>query len=111
MVATLEYTAPSYAIVKRWARKGHLEDEDRCGQPTTTKTGENIAHVHEVVMDYRRFTVNQRANTTGTCNERVENTLHNELGMSEVSARLVPRHLTPDQKLTRLIRLVQILQE
>ena len=35
--------------------------------------------------------------------ERVENILHTELGMSKVSARWVPRLLTSDQKLTRLV--------
>ena len=35
--------------------------------------------------------------------ERVENILHKELGMSKVSARWVPRLLTPDQKHTWLV--------
>ena len=82
--------------------KESLKDDDRCGRPTTATTEENIAHVHRVVMDDSRSAVNQIANTFGISRERVENVLHNELGMLKVSARWVPGLLTPDQKLTRL---------
>ena len=54
-------------------------------------------------MDERRLTVNQIALTFGIFRERIENMLHNELGMLKVSARRVPRLLTLDQRLTRLI--------
>ena len=43
------------------------------------------------------------ANVISISRERVENILHNELGISKVSARWVPWLLTPDQKLTRLV--------
>ena len=107
MVATLGDTAPSYATVKRWAAlfkmgRESLEDDDRCGRPLTATTEENISHVHRIVMGDRRVTVNEIATSVGISRERVENILHNELGMSKVSARWVPRLLTPDQKLTRL---------
>ena len=42
MVATLKDTAPSYATVKRWAMQFKM-DNDRCGQPPTAPTVENIA--------------------------------------------------------------------
>ena len=56
MVATLGYTAPSFATVKRWAAhfemgKESLEGNDRCGRPTTATTEEYIASMHRVVMD------------------------------------------------------------
>ena len=62
MVATLGDTAPSYATVERWAShfkmgKDSLEDDDRCGRPTTATTEENIAHMHKNVMDARCLTV------------------------------------------------------
>ena len=58
MVATLGDTTLSYATVIIWAAhanmgKESLEDDDSCGRPTTLTTGENIAHVHRVVMDNR----------------------------------------------------------
>ena len=71
--------------------------------PTKTATIEkNIAHVNRVVFDNIDFTVNQTANTVGISRGRVENILHNELGMSKVSARQVPRLLASDQTQTRL---------
>ena len=47
--------------------------------------------------------VNQIANAVSISRERVQNILHNELGMLKVSARWVPRLLTPDQNHTRLV--------
>ena len=74
--------------------KESLEDDDRCERPTTAKSEKNIAHVHRVMIDDRRLTVNQIANTVGITRERVKNILHYELGMSKVSARWVPWLLT-----------------
>ena len=47
MVATLRDTAPSYAAVKMWAAhfkmgEESLEDDDRCGRPTTATSGETL---------------------------------------------------------------------
>ena len=56
-----------------------------------------------MVMNDRRSTSSHLANVISISRERVENILHNELGMSKVSARWVLRLLTPDQKLTRLV--------
>ena len=107
MVATLGDGAPALSTVQKWAaefKRGResLEDDPRPGRPVTATTQENVDHVHHMVMDDRRITVNQVASSVGISRERVENILHNELGMSKVSARWVPRLLTPDQKHTRL---------
>ena len=56
-----------------------------------------------MVMNDKRLTINHSANVISISSERVENILHNELGMSKVSAQWVPQLLTPDQKLTRLV--------
>ena len=107
MVATLGDDAPAISIVQKWVAefKGgrqSLEDDPRPGRPTTATTQENIDQVHRLVMDDRRLTISQIASGVGISRERVEHILHNELGMSKVSARWVPRLLTPDQKLTRV---------
>ncbi|XP_030588657.1 histone-lysine N-methyltransferase SETMAR-like [Archocentrus centrarchus] len=108
MVATLGDDAPALSTVQKWAaefKRGResLEDDQRSGRPVTATTRENIDRVHHMVMDDSRLTVNQIANAVGISRERVENILHNELGMSKISARWVPRLLTPDQKRTRLV--------
>ena len=56
-----------------------------------------------MVMNDRRLTISHLANVISISRERVENILHNELGMAKVSTRWVSRLLTPDQKLTRLV--------
>ncbi|KAM9386184.1 zinc finger protein 706-like [Pholidichthys leucotaenia] len=53
-----------------------------------------------MVMDDRRLTVNQLAKAVGVSRERVENILHNQLGMSGismVSARSKPRAMALGQ--------------
>ena len=107
MVGTLGDNAPSFAIVKRWAaefKRGRksIEDDPRSGRPSTATTTENIDRVHKMVMDDRRLTVRFIAETVGISQDRVHHILNNELEMTKVSARWVPRLLTPDQKRTRL---------
>ena len=107
MVSTLGDDAPALSTVKKWAaefKRGResLEDDPRSGRPSTATTQENIDRIHQMVMNDRRLTITHMANVISISSERVENILHNELGMSKVSARWVPRLLTPDQKLTRL---------
>uniref|UniRef100_A0A3Q0RHJ7 Mos1 transposase HTH domain-containing protein n=1 Tax=Amphilophus citrinellus TaxID=61819 RepID=A0A3Q0RHJ7_AMPCI len=108
MVATLGGDAPTLSTVQKWAaefKRGRerLEDDPRFKHPATATIQENTDLVHHMVMDDRRLTVNQIANAVGISQERVGNILHNKTGMSKVSARWVPRHLTPDQKRTRLV--------
>ena len=67
MSATSEDTAPSYATIRKRAEhfkigKESLQDDDRCGRPTTITTEENM---QKVVMDDRCLTVIQVANTDG----------------------------------------------
>ena len=77
-------------------------EEDPIARSTTHK---NIDRVHHMMMDDRRLVVNHIANSVGIrfSKERVENIMHNELGMSKVFARWVPRLRTPDHKLTRMV--------
>ena len=107
MVSTLMDDAPALSTVKKWAaefkRRESLEDDPRSGRPSTATTQENIDRIHQMVMNDRRLTISHLANVISISRERVENILHNEPGMSKVSARWVPRILTPDQKLIRLV--------
>ena len=107
-VSTLGHDAPALSTVKKWAavlKRGResLEDYPRSGSPSTVTTQENIDRIHQMVMNDRRLTISHLANVISISRERVKNILHNELGMSKVSDRWVPRLLTPDQKLTRLV--------
>ena len=108
MVSTLGDYAPALSTVKKWAvefmrGRESLEDDPRSERPSTATTQEHIDRIHQMVMKDRRLTISHLANVISISRERVENILHNELGMSKVSARWVPRLLTPDQKLTKLV--------
>lgn len=108
MVETLGAEAPSYSTVKKWAaefKRGResLEDDPRSGRPATVTTEESIDKIHDMILADRRITERQIAFELTISQERVHNIIHDELGMNKVSARWVPRLLTPDHKRTRLL--------
>ena len=108
VISTLGDDAPALSTVKKWAveykrRRESLEDDQRSGRSFTATTQENTGRIHQMVMNDRRLTISHLANVISISRERVENIFHNEIDMSKVSARWVPRILTPGQKLTRLV--------
>ncbi|XP_045451229.1 protein GVQW3-like [Melitaea cinxia] len=99
-------SGPSSATVKRWTRlfqqgKETLEDP-RSGRPNTAVTDENIEKVKKIVLDDRRITWWQIAEELGFNKERVGDIMHNHLHMNKVSARWVPKMLTPLDKQRRV---------
>lgn len=107
MSATLRDSAPSYATVKKWAAlfKGgreNLEDDDRSGRPSTSVTEDTISKVENLVMADRRLTVRYLAAKVGISATSVETILHQHLRLNKVSARWVPRMLSPSQKMERV---------
>ena len=95
MVSTLGDDTSALSTVKKWAaevKKGRksLEDDPRSGCPSTATTQESIDCIHQMVMNNRRLTISHLANVISISCKRVENMLHNELGMSKVLAWWVP---------------------
>ncbi|XP_029155672.1 uncharacterized protein LOC114928587 [Nylanderia fulva] len=100
-------SAPSFTTVKFWAaefKRGRksLGDDERSGRPKTATTDENIAKVHQMVLDDRRIKVREIAEVMNMSKERVCRILNQHLGMRKLSARWVPRLLTLDQKRVRM---------
>lgn len=97
---------PSYDTVVRWKRNfqtGHmsLTDEPRSGRPSFTDDAATVKKVENFILEDRRVTIQMIMRETGLSYGSVCKIIHEELHMSKVSARWVPRLLTPLQKQTR----------
>ena len=90
MVSTLGNDALVLSTVKKWAaefkRGGESHKDDlRSGPPSIATNQENIDRIHQMVMNDIRITISLFVNVN-SISKRVKNILHNELGMSKVSA-------------------------
>ncbi|XP_029636911.1 uncharacterized protein LOC115212213 [Octopus sinensis] len=108
MVRTLTDNAPSYATEKRWVNefkhgRESVIDYPRLGRPPTATTKDTPDPALGMIMQDRRISCPQIAETLGISTERADNIVTKELGFSKVFARRIPRLLTPEQKRTRCI--------
>ena len=71
-----------------------VEDEQRSGRPSAAQTGDNTAHVRELVRFDRRLTVRMTADEVNMNRENVRLILTEELGLRKICAKMVPRNLT-----------------
>ena len=106
LVKTYSTCAPSYATVKRWIcemKRGNnsLQKTSPPGRPKTATSPEKVAEVLEMVMKDRRFTCRHIGQTLDLSKTAVHKILTEDLQMTKVSARWVPRLLTFEQKLVR----------
>lgn len=107
MSTVYEESGPSFATIKRWVRlfqqgRQSLEDDPRSGRPNTAITDENIENVKKYVLNDRRIKIWQIAEELGISKERIGEILHNYLHMNKISARWVPKMLTPLDKQRRV---------
>jgi len=99
--------SPSMATVKNWFneyQRGRTSvfDEPRPGAPKTATTEDKVTKIHDLVLADRRLKVRELAETIGISKDRVGHILHEILDMRKLSARWVPRLLTPDNKRNRV---------
>jgi len=78
-----------------------VTDEERSGRPATSRTGENIAKVLQIVRENRRLTVRSIAEQMYIDRETVGKILTEDLDMRKVCAKTVPNELTEEQKQRR----------
>ena len=78
-----------------------IEDDPRSGRPRTSTTDEQEDAIHCINPDDRWLTVEQIAKTMDISSRSVHRVLSDILGMIKLSAKWVPRMLTPEQKLKR----------
>jgi len=60
-----------------------------------------VTKIHDLVLADRRLKIREKAKTVGMSKDCVGHILHEILGMRKLSARWVPRLLTPDNKRNR----------
>lgn len=87
-------------VIKFWSKqfkhgRESLEDDPRSGRPISAVTTENVEKVKQLILVDRRIKQWEVARDVGISKERVHEIIHGHLGMSKVSARWVPRMLTP----------------
>lgn len=98
--------APPNPTVYRWiqefkAGREAIEDAERSGRPSTARTTEKVAAVQQVISQDRRASIDSIAWELDISHGSVQAILTNDLGLSKLSARWVPRALRPDHKARR----------
>jgi len=70
-----------------------VNDDARPGRPSTSKTDENIDDIEKSLIENRKLTIREIAETTNISFGSVQSILHEDLGLRRVTARLVPKEL------------------
>jgi histone-lysine N-methyltransferase SETMAR len=98
-----------------WAKsfregRDHVEIEPHARRPRTFVNPENVLKIGELFRANRRITVLELLQEVGISVGSVEESLHDELKVSKVSARWVPWLLSPKHRERRLVAVTQLLQ-
>ena len=72
-------------------------DEERPGRSIKVTTEDMVNKIHDIVLAVRRVKIKEIANIVKISTERIQNVLHETLGMKKLSARWVPCLLTVEQ--------------
>jgi len=92
-----------YKWVKRFSEgKESVTEEERSGRPATSRTEENIAKVRQILRENRQLTVSSIAEQVNIDRETVRKILTEDFDMRKVSAKMVPKDLTEEQKQRRV---------
>ncbi|UYV73733.1 hypothetical protein LAZ67_11000634 [Cordylochernes scorpioides] len=93
--------------VYRWYKmfsegRKDVNDEERAGRPSTSKTDEKINEVEKMILANRRITVREVAEDLNILIGSCHSIFINDLGMRRVAAKFVPKLLNCDQKQHRM---------
>lgn len=99
--------APSMTTIRYWFnefKRGRTSvfDEERLGRPIVVTTEDMVNKILDIVLADRRVKIREIADIVHISIERIQNILHEKLGMRKLSARWVPRLLTVEQKRNRM---------
>ncbi|XP_026321065.1 protein GVQW3-like [Hyposmocoma kahamanoa] len=107
MVAVYQDSALSLSTIQKWSsefKRGResIEDDPRAGGPVSATSKENVKIVEKLVLEDARIRVKTLAEKTKLSVCTIHTILHEYLNFSKISARRVPRMLTPLQKQVRV---------
>ncbi|UYV63016.1 hypothetical protein LAZ67_2002856 [Cordylochernes scorpioides] len=93
--------------VYRWYKmfsegREDVNDEERAGRPSNSKTDEKIDEVEKMILGNRRITVREVAEDLNISIGSCDSNFINDLGMRRVAAKFVPKLLNCDQKQHRM---------
>jgi len=80
-----------------------LEDDQRSGRPSTSRTAEMIEKMRQVIQCDRRMTIVELEQEVGISHGSIRAILSDNLKMRRVSEKFVPRQLTTDQMECRMM--------
>jgi histone-lysine N-methyltransferase SETMAR len=79
-----------------------VEDDERSGRPSTSKTTENVEKIRELIHEGCRRTIHEVADTVGISYGVCQAILTENMNMRHIAAKFVPRLLSNDQKQRRV---------
>ncbi|GFW49682.1 putative mariner transposase [Trichonephila clavipes] len=90
----------SFEWCKRFSEdRESTEDDKRPGHLVTVSPPETVTKINQIVRADRRMSIRMIAKAGNADKETVRKILYEELHMTKVCAKLVPKNLTLDQKI------------
>jgi len=80
-----------------------VEDEERAGRPSTSRTENNVARVKAVLDRDRHLSVRLMAEEVGLPKTDVHQIITEDLHMRKICVKLVPKNLSDEQKDKRVL--------
>jgi ribosomal protein S25 len=75
-----------------------VEDDERSGRPSTSRTTENVEKIRELIQEDRCQTIHELVDTVGISYGVCQEIITENLNMRRIAAKFVPRLLTNDYK-------------
>ncbi|XP_054720558.1 protein GVQW3-like [Uloborus diversus] len=107
--------AMSRAAVFHWHKRfkdgrQNVEDDDRSGRPSTSRTDNNVDRVRQLLKSDRRLSIRLIGDKLGLDHMTVFRIVTENLNMRKVCAKLVPKILTDEQNRQRVTACEEMLQ-